>query len=328
MSTIIRTCEYCHKSIDHRGPKAKTCSNTCKQYAMEVRQGKREPTIKTEIKTEPVEETIDKEELDNQLAKLEKELIDSDNKLRELKEKYEPSYEPVQNSIWENFRLREKRNDFLQKHFFKNGEVSGSDLLKYGDLTTKYPFEDLDHMLFSEMGRPPQPFLAAITGEKKTGKTILGVLISIQLAKYLKAKVLHILDFENRAKAIEYYGLQKINSDNLLTKEVEQYQEIENSLARNKVEFLVLDSIENLKINYKDLIRLRKAFPKLSIFFITEGRNKSIIDSSLIQFKTELYSTHGTNGAAAKIFVNNTSREEQGVCIFLNNDFNGFSIGF
>lgn len=328
MSTIIRTCEYCHKSIDHRGPKAKTCNNTCKQYAMEVRQGKREPIPKPEIKIEPVKEIIDKEELENQLAKLEKELIDSDNHLKDLKENFEPTYKPLQISIWENFRLREKKNDFLKKHFLKSGEISGSDLLKYGDLTTKYPFEDLDHILFSEMGRPPQPFLAAITGEKKTGKTILGVLISIQLAKYLKAKVLHILDFENRAKAIEYYGLQKTNSDNLLTKEVEQYQEIENSLARNKIEFLVLDSIENLKITYKDLIRLRKAYPELSIFFITEGKNKSIIDSSLIQFKTELYSTHGTNGAYAKIFVNNVSREDQEINIFLNNNFNGFSMGF
>ncbi len=328
MNTTNRTCAYCHKSIDHRGPKAKTCSNTCKQYAMQVRQGKREPIAKPEVKAEPVEQTIDRKDLKDQLAKLEKGLINSDNKLRDLKEKYELFYKPVQTCIWENFRLREKRNNFLKKYLFNSGEISGSDFSKYGDLITKYPFEDLDHILFSELGKPTQPFLAAITGEKKTGKTILGVLISIHIASYLRSKVLHILDFENKSRAMEYYDLMKINSGNLLIKEVENYQEIENSLAKNNVEFLVLDSIENLKVTYRDLIRLRKSHPKISIFLITEGKNKSVIDSSTIQFKTELYSTHGTNGAYAKIFVNNTNREDQEVTIFSNDSFNGFSIGF
>lgn len=38
-----RRCQYCGKSIEHRSERAKTCGNTCKVYASQVRRGKREP---------------------------------------------------------------------------------------------------------------------------------------------------------------------------------------------------------------------------------------------------------------------------------------------
>ena len=314
MSTIIRTCEYCHKSIDHRGPKAKTCSNTCKQYAMEVRQGKREPVPKPE--TEQPEEKIDQIELENQLADLEKTLTKSDNKLSNLKEQHHLEYPSVQKYIWENFRIREKRNDFLFKHFLTNGEVTGNDLQKYGNTLNKYPFEDLNQRLFAKMGRPTQPFLAAITGKKDSGKTILGIIISITLATYLKSKVLHVLDFENKNKATEYYQLTKTNPDNLLIKHAETYTDIKNTLAKDTFEFLVLDSISGLKLKYENLRSIKKEYPKLSIFFVTRWPQSSIMNFTSIEFKTEIFDNGASKGAFAKVFTNGITGEDQEVDIF------------
>jgi len=328
MNTTNRKCEYCHKSIDHRGPKAKTCNNTCKQYAMEVRQGKREPVPELEVETKPEVEAIDRTELEKQLAEMDKVIAESENELMHFEEEAVGlDYQLESKLLMKNFRLRESKNDFTIKHFHSSGEITGSELLKYSTEVIRYPFEKLENPLFSSMGNPIQPFVATINGDKNTGKTVLGVLISNELTNYLGSKVLHVLDFENRDRAAAYYGLTKSSSENLLFKYAKSYNEIVDTLGKDNYEFLILDSIQGLKLSYENLKSIKRDFPKLSIFCVIKGANKSIVDASSISFETEAYSDLGINGANARVFVDGISNEEQQVDIFLNQD-RGFSIRF
>lgn len=328
MNSTNRTCEYCHKSIDHRGPKAKTCSNTCKQYAMEVRQGKREPIPKPEIKVEPIKtvvEPVDRKDLDEQLAKMNEAITKSNDQINEVKELIGLETEEGGKMLLAHFRLREAKNDFLDKYFYNDGEISGNDLLKYSPELIRYPFKYLEHPLFETMGNPSQPFLAVINGERNTGKTILSVLISNELMNYLDAKVLHIVDFENKNKAVDYYQRIKSNTKNLLFKYAKSYTEIVEALRKDNYEFLILDSIQELKLNYENLKSIKKEFPKLSIFCVIKGVNKLTLNASNISFETEAYSDQVVNGAFANVFVEGMHHEAQKVDIFLNQS-QGFSI--
>ena len=329
MDTTIRRCEYCHKSIDNRGPKAKTCGNTCKQYAMEVRQGKctaiPRPNLTPEPK--PQEGKIDRTKLEDQLAAIEKAVTESNKNLIQIEKTSGLGDEEGDKLIMENFRLREAKNDFLNKHFLNSDGIAGSELLKYSTGIIRYPFEKIGHFFLENMGTPPQPFIATIKGGANTGKTILGVLISVNLTNYLGSKILHVLDFENKAKAIDYYRRTKANLKNVSIKYEASYNNIVDALKKEEYEFLILDSIQGLKLNYKDLIPLRKLHPKLSIFCVIKGTNKSILDASNITFETELHRAPEDIRAYANITGEGVIEDKNGVSIFRIDVLDGFTIG-
>jgi len=328
MNTTNRQCEYCHKNIDHRGPKAKTCGNTCKQYAMEVRQGKREPVSEPIEVIEPVIAEVDRGALEKQLAELEKAVIESNKNLMHLEEMYGFNDDECDKFIMENFRLREAKNDFLNKHFLNTGGMTGSDLLKYSTEIIRYPFEKIGHHFLENFGNPPQPFIATINGDANTGKTILGVLTSINLANHLGSEVLHVLDFKNKNQAIDYYRRTKSMPKSILVKFDISYNHIIDALGKSKYEFLILDSIEGLKLSYDRIKSIQRTYPKVSIFCIMNGRNKTILDASNIKFKTQIDQEDSESKSAfATVTGEGVTEEKNKVEVFYNDIVEGFKLG-
>lgn len=320
MSSIIRRCEYCHKSIEHRKASAKTCGNTCRQYASEVRQGKRDPVPFPESDQEINETKIPQEELERQLSILENKFIESDKALKELRESWGEGFsDELDELILNRFRALEARNDYLKKYFFKSDEISGDNIHLYNNTLTRYPFNKLNHVLFEKLGNPVQPFLSVIVGPKDTGKSILSVLISNSLTSRLSSKVLHIVDFENKDKVLEYYSSEKSTTNLLLVKVVESVNDIEKALRKDDFEFVIIDSITGLKLNYNHIRQIQKQHPKLSIFCTLKRELKQIVEVASITFKTEAFSNQfGYSGGFAKVYKNGINQQYEHCDIFYN----------
>ena len=96
----------------------------------------------------------------------------------------------------------------------------------------------MDHRLFNAMGTPVQPFIALITGEKGSGKSILATLICGELIKWFKSKILFVVDNQNQGAVLEYFAKGKVSTDLLSIKFADTLSDIEKALANDKYEFM------------------------------------------------------------------------------------------
>lgn len=118
---IIRRCQYCHKSIDGSHKSRKACNNTCKKYAMEVRQGKREPVPRPEeVQIGSLEELEAEKE---QLKDLEKEYISIGVQIKGLKKERERIKEEELSQFKECWSMAQN-NEFYYKRKVREGVLS------------------------------------------------------------------------------------------------------------------------------------------------------------------------------------------------------------
>ena len=277
------------------------------------------------------EDEAEKKKLENKIEVLAKQRLENEEYNKRLYRMVNQNHKDIDSAFVKKFRAEESRNDFVKRYFLSSEELTGASIATYQSVQTRYPFEDLDHVFFAALGKPIQPFLVSITGEKESGKSILGVLASIELVDYFKAKVLYVADPENRRKVIDYFTTLKVDSTDLVLKFGESLQDIEKALFKDAYEFLFIDSNMSFKLNFTNIKTLQKKYPKLSIFSISRHNNSYLVESSSIRIETETNSMpdYGVvKSASAEVFIDGVINEDQSFGIFLNNESNGFKINF
>lgn len=289
--SITKQCEYCHQEFTTTNNRKKYCNKTCRNYASEVRMGRREGIPAPDHGHRPLSES-EKEQLLEQLEPLNEEVKALEERYKKEEEEkcmpLEIYWDGQDELLIQILRAQEKRYDHYRKLIAKNSSLKGEQILKTIHYQPTYPFRDLNNSLLYLIGRPKLPFVANIVGEEGTGKTILAVALCVELLRMLDTKILYIADTENEADVLRYLQRSSVPLDSLAFCKAETIQDLEKALAEDIYEFVFIDAVTSLRFNAANIKKLRPAYPKLSLFCISRSEEQSLKKIASIHIDTYL----------------------------------------
>ena len=163
------------------------------------------------------------------------------------------------------------------------------------DLREKtYPCLNFFRKWFEFIGKPAVVFHAAVHGKPGEGKSTF----CFQLAHYLAeefGKVVYISAEEGFSKTLRDKLINtKADSSSLCFADLRSYNEITTEIGRNDFHFIIIDSLDTLKIDAPKLKQLREHYPQSAFITISQSTkdgkmrgSQEIIHDSDVEIRVE-----------------------------------------